>query len=97
MYNLTNLTSSSNAFELFVNVNQISNGLFFPLIMMSLFIIILISNINRFDIRKILIVDSLFISLIGFMGMTLGLVDWWVIVFPLVIFVGSLISLLTIK
>ena len=97
VYNLTNITNANNLLEVTAAVNSLTGGLFWALTMITLFIIVLIASINKYDIRKVLVVDSLFISLIGFLGLALGMCQWWIILVPIIIFIGSLIALLTEK
>lgn len=94
VYNLTNLTNANNILEQTIVVNQLTDGLFYILVMFIIFMIILIANINREDIRKILIGDSLIIILLCFLGLAIGLINWWIIIFPITIFISSLIALL---
>jgi len=94
LYNVTNLTAANNILEVTTAANQLTGGFLFPIILFLLYLIIIISSIGRNDIRKVLVASSLFIALIGFLGLALGLCEWWVILIPIIIFAGSLIALL---
>ena len=94
LYNLTNMTEANNIFELTIAANGLTNGLLFPIIIFLLYLIIIIVTINKHDMRKVLIASSLFISLLCFLGLALGLCQFWVVLIPLIIFFGSLIALL---
>lgn len=93
-YNLTNITSANNILEVTTAANQLSGGLLFPIIIFLLYIIIIMATINSNDIRKVLVSSSLFISLICFLGLAVGLCEWWIVLVPIIIFSGSLIALM---
>ena len=95
VYNLSNITGASNILQVTQGLNSVSGGLFWSLLMFTLFVIILIANSDRYDIRKVLVVDSLFIALIGFLGLALNFIAFWIVLIPVLIFAGALISLLT--
>ena len=89
-YNLTNLTSTTNLYEMTKELNNLVNGSFFAILMLVLFIAILMMYPNA-DFNKLLILDSFIISIIAFIGFILGFIGWSFLILPLILLMGSAI------
>ena len=91
-YNLTNATSSSNMYNMFYNINALSEGLIFGLILISLFFVLMMS-LQQFPFVKIFTVDSFVVSVVAFIMFTLGFIPWWFLILPIIMLMGGIIAM----
>ena len=57
MYNLTNLTDASTAYDVAKFTNEVTNGSFWTMVIFAIFLVLLFS-MKRYDIDKALLVSS---------------------------------------
>lgn len=89
--NITNLTdNSNNLLKVVENLNDLSNGDFFVLLLLSLFISVLLFFPN-YDFSKLLILDGFITSLVAFIGFILGFIGWGYMILPLLVLMGATI------
>jgi uncharacterized membrane protein YhhN len=93
MYNLTNVTSGSNVFEVFKGVNQLGiNGLFSTLILFVLFIVIYFMASKESGFKRAFIGSSFVVTIIAIGFFFLQLINIQGLIFPLILlFVAILV------
>lgn len=91
-YNLTNVTKANNLYYVFKNVNDISGGLIFGLILISLFFVLMMA-LHSFPFVKVFVVDSFVCSVVAFIMFSLGFIPWWFLILPIIMLMGGLIAL----
>ena len=90
MYNMTNVTAANNAFEIVTAVNKLSNDLLFSCLFLILFIIFLIV-FKKNSLKTVLLADSFFMSILAVLCFTAGLIGNPLLVFPIIIFLASIL------
>ena len=90
VYNITNITSATNLYTMTKAVNELTNGVFFSLLLAVIFIVILMAFPNT-DFSKLLVVDSFVVSVIAFLGFVLGFISWGFLILPIIVLLGSVI------
>lgn len=89
-YNITNITGANNLVEIIEATNQLSNGVFFMLLMPIIFFIFLIVFKGR-DFKKVLLADSFFMVIISGLAWGMNFVGWTYVIIPILLFGGSII------
>ena len=89
MYNISYINQSNNFFELVSGVNTASEGVLFPTILLSLFIIVFIAS-KRYDTIVAMINASATTSLFAVLIFFAGLISWQIMVIPIVLLVMSI-------
>jgi len=94
-YNLTTLESANGYYELFIATNNLTSvkGLYASLFMISIWLVLLLV-LNGFGLPRALFASSLTVSLISIFFMFLGFIGWTIAIFPMVIFLVSILILL---
>jgi len=90
VYNTTAIFKSKTLDAIFNSVNSLTDGLLFNMILVSLFIIILMSFPNT-EFRKLLIADSFILTIISFFGFILGFTSISIMLLPILLLGGSVI------
>jgi len=90
MYNLTNITDANNIYETVVAVNQLSNGIFGLILIASVFLILFFS-LKTEDTENAFISSSFITTIISIIMVFINLSSWYMVMLPLVIFIGSII------
>ena len=95
-YNLNSTWAANNTVEMMGAINTASDGLLIGMFMMTLFIAILVV-FNRNDMKKILLVDSFVMVIIGSICMVLGWVATsTVVIIPIILtFISLILNLFT--
>lgn len=90
VYNTTNITSANNIMEMFVAVNQLTDGIFVSIMMLVLFIVIFVVFSNNSK-RLVLLVDSFVMSIIGVLLFVLGMIGWPILIAPILVLLLSIL------
>jgi hypothetical protein len=90
MYNLTNITDANNIYETVVAVNQLSNGIFGLILIASVFLILFFS-LKTEDTENAFISSSFITTILSIIMVFINLSSWYMVMLPLVIFIGSII------
>ena len=91
MYNMTNITSANNLYDIIVATNNLSEGMFFSLMLVILFFGFIIV-FKKKDFKKVLLADSFFMIILTALAWGMKFVGWTYIIIPVIIFGGSLIA-----
>ena len=88
-YNLTNLTSAGNFYEVVEVINVESSFMFSGFLLFTLFIVLFIA-LKKFeeDTKAVLMVDSLIISIISVLLWSIGFIQWKILIIPIIAFFG---------
>lgn len=89
IYDLTNVTSANNIFEIVKEVNILSGNLFAILMLTAVFLIIFIV-FKVYDTKKTFVAASAVTSFIGILLWTIGFIPFYIIYFPVVALAISL-------
>jgi len=90
MYNLTNLTNTTNAFQVVKEVNVLSGGLLFNLLILVIFIMLII--VKSKDLTPDTFIGITFIvALISMFFWVLHLIAVWIFILSLIFFFGSVL------
>lgn len=89
-YNLTYIDTSNNLFDVMQGINAQLNGYLAPIILFMFFIIMFIS-MKQYDMKQVLITTSAITTILAGLFWSIGFMAWGYILFPLVIFIGSII------
>lgn len=94
MYDTTNLTDANNIYEIVVAVNELSNywlGMFF---LFSLFFVLYIALKNsENDTEEVLLIDCTICAIIAVLMWSIGLLNWAMLLIPIIGMFGSAIVL----
>lgn len=93
MYNMTNITSANNAYEIVKATNQASSNILANLILFGLFLAILLVFKN-YRFKYVLLADSFVITLLSIIVWVLEFTSWNIIIYPIVLLMVSLITAL---
>ena len=88
---MTNITNANNMYEIVKATNDLSQGIFFALMLAVLFLGFIIVFKKR-DFKKVLLADSFFMIIITAIAWGMNFVGWTYIIVPVIIFGGSLIA-----
>jgi hypothetical protein len=89
-YNMTAMWESKNLLQIWSSLNTASNGLFFSIFLFSFFVLVLMIFPNT-DFAKLLMLDSFIVTIFAIFGFVLGFIGWSVLMFPIIILIGSVI------
>lgn len=93
MYNETLIGQSKNIFELFVNMNTVSNDMLVAVIMLISFVLIFVMFSN-YPTKIVILVDSIIMTILGIMFFIAGMIGWAILFAPIIILFISLIMIL---
>jgi len=92
IYNLTNLTNANNPLEIVQEVNTLSGGWLGSFILFTAFLLIfLVYKSSEHDTSETFVVASLLTVIISIIMTAMELLSYFVIIFPVIFFVASLI------
>ena len=74
LYNLPNVTDSDNLYTLFRYVNTESSGIFMPLILLAIFIVIFVSSISSTSLSRAFTYSCFFVGILSIIPAILGLI-----------------------
>lgn len=89
-YNLTNVSSADSFYEMFVAVNSLSNGALagFLLVLIAIVIFVIMKNQQQ-PTQETMLAVSMVVTLIAILFWALQLIPFRVIISPIVILVGT--------
>lgn len=90
MYNLTALWTANNLFEIGREVNNLSNGLYFTLGMLMLFIVYL-AVFKKQNFKEVFVAGTFAISIVSILLLIAGYVKYQFVVIPLLSFFASIL------
>ena len=93
MYNETLIGQSKNIFELFVNMNTVSNDMLVAVIMLISFVLIFVMFSN-YPTKIVILVDSIIMTILGILFFIAGMIGWAILFAPIIILFISLIMIL---
>lgn len=93
MYNETLIGQSKNIFELFINMNTVSNDMLVAVIMLISFVLIFVMFSN-YPTKIVILVDSIIMTILGIMFFIAGMIGWAILFAPIIILFISLIMIL---
>jgi len=91
MYNITNITSANNLYEIVNATNNLGQGLLFVMMLCILFLGFIIVFKKR-DFKKVLLGSSFFMIILTAIGWGMGFIGWTYVIIPIILFGGSLIA-----
>lgn len=84
MYNLTNITTSNNYYEILVATNDMTGGWIGLFWLVSLFVVMFVVFKRREqDTLAVLLTDSVITSIIGVLLWAMNLLAWYVLIIPI--------------
>ena len=90
VYNTTNITAARNIFQYYQAINQLSNTYLTALLMLVIFLIVMVMYAN-YDKKVVFMANSFFLTIIGVLFLILGLINWTVLIFPILLLFGSIL------
>ena len=92
MLNMTNVTDADNFYDMFYNLNQLSGNLIGLVLLVSIFLILVIS-LRRYDkdFKEILLTSSFITSVSSAIMLGLGFISWQYAIIPIIMTIGSVI------
>jgi len=92
MYNLTQVWKANNLFEIGLQVNDLSNGLFFSLSMLMLFIVYL-AVFKKQNFKDVFVAGTFMMAIVSILLFILGYVGYQFILAPTITFFASIVIL----
>lgn len=91
-YNITNITNSNNILEMMTSVNTLSGSFFGIFILVSAFLVqfVLLKRVED-DTKAVLVVNSVLCVIESALLWNIGLLDVYILIYPILALVGSLI------
>lgn len=89
-YNLTFMDNVTNPLGVMAGVNTASDGILFIAILFFFWLVLFIS-FNQFPIKDRLAASSFIVTAAGGTLLGTGLIEWWVLVFPLIALLSALL------
>jgi glucan phosphoethanolaminetransferase (alkaline phosphatase superfamily) len=90
MYNLTSLVAGNNLYDIGLEMNNLSGGLFFALSMLILFIVYL-AVFKKQNFKDVFFAGTFVMTIISILLFVAGFVDYRFILIPLIAFFASVI------
>jgi len=90
-YNLTWMGNVTDYGDILTNVNTLTHGLMGILLVLSIFLIILLININRMELKKILLLNTFISVILSLLLYTIGMFPLEYVAVPIAALVGSII------
>lgn len=89
MYNLTNMTSANNVYDLFSSVNSLSNG-FYGLFILLIVFIVSFAFMKNFDTKTAFIASSFITAVIAVGLFFLGFIAIYGLLIPILLLIASI-------
>lgn len=91
-YNLTNVTNSNNPWEMLYHLNKLADGLIGIMLLVAVFIIVFfVFKKREKDTKEVLLVDSLISTFLAILLWAAQLIEWFVIIYPMVLLFVSIL------
>jgi len=91
-YNLTGIDNSTNIYQMVVELNTISNGIFGIFLLGSIFFMTFIMFKRREnDTHKALLASSTVCSVLGILLWSIQIIGYNIVIYPIIIFFASII------
>lgn len=92
LYNLTNVTEARNILEMTQAVNQLSGGILGTSLLFVIFILsLIVFKRDEYDTKRLFITASSITTVFAVLFGSVNLIEWWKMIFPLLILIGTLI------
>lgn len=91
IYNTSNITNSTDIFQVYYEVNRLSTGLLASAFLYTLFFIIIFMFKNKYDLPTVMLGSSFICAFIGVLFWWLALIGWPVLIPFILIFFGMII------
>lgn len=91
-YNITGIDNANNWLDFITEINNLCDGMYGGLILLSIFFIVFIVFKN-YDTKAVLAADGFICSMIAILMWALGWIGWGIVIIPIVVTAGAVIIL----